>query len=147
MIDIANVEWSSAAYVARYCMKKLHDHTKSDADYAKKGKLKEFVRMSRRIGRDYYEEHKNEIYKYDELIMKTVKGNTGSIKPPKAWDKLFEAEHPEQMDLLRQDRKTAAERSAELKRQLTDYTDMKMLEIAANKIAIKAKQLPRDMED
>ena len=128
-------------------MKKLHDNTKSDADYAKEGKLKEFVRMSRRIGRDYYEEHKNEIYKYDELIMKTVKGNTGSIKPPKAWDKLFEAEHPDQMDLLRQDRKTAAERSAKLKRELTDYTDLKMLEIAASKIEIKAKQLPRDMEE
>ena len=147
MIDVAEVEWSCAAYVARYCMKKLHDHTKSDADYAKEGKLKEFVRMSRKIGRDYYEEHKNEIYKYDELIMKTVKGNTGSLKPPKAWDKLFEQEHPEAMYLIKQSRKEAAERSAELKRKITDYTDLRMLEIAANNIAIKAKQLPRDMED
>ena len=143
MIDVAEVEWSCAAYVARYCMKKLHDHSKSDEDYAKEGKLKEFVRMSRNIGRSYYEQNKEQIYSYDELIMKTVKGNTGSMKPPKAWDRLFEKEHPEAMDLIKQSRKEAAERSAELKRTLTDYTDLKMLEMAEVKFNKIAKQLPR----
>lgn len=141
MIDVAEVEWSSAAYVARYCMKKLH--TKNIKEYCEEGKLPEFTRMSRKIGRKYYEEHKNEIYKNDEVVMKTVKGNTGRIKPPKAWDKLFELEHPKEMDMIRTSRKHAAERSAAIEKTISDMTDYQKLVMKAEKVQLKAHQLPR----
>lgn len=141
MIDVAEVEWSSAAYVARYCMKKLH--TKNTEEYCEEGKLPEFTRMSRKIGRKYYNEHKDEIYKNDEVVMKTVKGNTGRIKPPKAWDKLFEAEHPEEMDMIRTSRKHAAERAAALEKTISDMTDYQKLIMKAEKVQLKAHQLPR----
>ena len=96
MIDIAEVEWSCAAYVARYCMKKLHQ--KNVYEYAEEGKLPEFVRMSRNIGRFYFEKNKYKIYEYDEIVMKTIKGNTGAFKPPKAWDRLFKNLHPDKWE-------------------------------------------------
>lgn len=141
MIDVAEVEWSSAAYVARYCMKKLH--TKNIEAYCEEGKLPEFVRMSRKIGRTYYEEHKDELYKNDEIVMKTVKGNTGTRNLPKAWDKLFEAEHPEAMEMIKASRKKAAERAAQLEKDISDMTDLQRLIIKAENVQIKANQLPR----
>lgn len=139
--DIAEVEWSCAAYVARYCMKKLHD--KEPEEYAKECKLPEYIRMSRNIGRKWYEEHKGEIYETDEIITKTVKGRSGSIKPPKAWDRLYEKEYPEAMALIKESRKHAAERSAALERQLSDYTDYQKLLMKYERVSIINNQLPR----
>lgn len=141
IIDIAEAEWSSCAYVARYCMKKLH--TKNVYEYAKEGKLPEFVRMSRNIGRDYYEHNKFKIYEYDEVIMKTVKGNTGAFKPPKAWDKLFKKEYPELWDDIRRSRKEASERSRKLQKELSDYTDSVKLQMNYEAVVTKTKMLPR----
>lgn len=141
MIDIGEVEWSSAAYVARYCAKKLH--TKNDEEYCKEGKLPEFVRMSRGLGMDYYRENKSKIYKYDEIIMRTIKGNVGSYKPPKAWDRKFKEEHPDQWEKIKLSRQKAAERSREIIQSMTDYTDLKMMEMSEARINQKVKMLPR----
>ena len=115
----------------------------STETYCEEGKLPEFTRMSRKIGRKYYEEHKNDIYKNDEIVMKNVKGNTGSVKPPEAWDKLFEEEHPEQMEMIKASRKAAAERSAALEKTISDMTDLQRLTMKAEKVQLKANQLPR----
>lgn len=141
MIDVAECEWSCCAYVARYCMKKLH--TKNNYEYAEEGKLPEFVRMSRNLGRDYYEKNKLRIYQYDEIIMRTVQGNIGAFKPPKAWDKLFQKEHPEQWEQIKKSRQKAAERSRKLTKQLSDYTDYQKTQMNYEKIVTKGKMLPR----
>ena len=141
MIDIAELEWSCAAYVARYCTKKLMNAPKED--YLSIGKYPEFVRMSKGIGFDYYNQHKNEIYKNDEMIMKTVKGNTGSFRPPKAFDRKFEEKDPEGFKLIKQSRKKAAERSRKILEQLSDYTDLDNLRIKASNLQTKMSMLPR----
>lgn len=141
IIDIGEVEWSSAAYVARYCTKKLHQ--KNNEDYCREGKLPEFIRMSRGLGMDYYKEHKDEIYKNDEIVMRTVRGNVGSYKPPKAWDRKFKEEHPDQWEMIKLSRLKAAERARKLQSEVSDYTDLKKLEMQEEKINIKAKMLPR----
>lgn len=145
MIDVAECEWSCAAYVARYCTKKLNIEPKSDRWYFENGKEKEFVRMSRRpgIGIKYFNEHHKDIYKNDEMIMKTVKGKTGSFKPPKAFDKKFEELYPEEYEKLKLSRQEASKRSQEILRNLSDYTDKKMLEISTRKILEKTNWLPR----
>lgn len=51
--------------------------------------------MSRNIGMQYYEDHKDEIWKNDNIIMKTIKDNIGSCKPPKAFMRRCEKEDPE----------------------------------------------------
>lgn len=142
-IDVAEVEWSSAAYVARYCTKKLF--AKQIEEYAKVCKLPEFLRMSRNIGREWYEQHKDEIYYTDSITMKTVKGRTGASKPPKFYDRLYEKEHPEVMEMIKESRKGAAERSALLEQKLSDYTDLKKLQMKAERLQIIAKQLPREL--
>lgn len=147
MHDIANVEWSSAAYVSRYCTKKLFTGRENAWEYAKIGKEPEFIRMSRRpgIGMSYYNLHKNEIYEHDSMVMKTVKGNTGSFKPPKAFDKLFKEEFPEQFEKIENRRKECAERSRRNLYYLSDYTDKERLEMKTESIETKAKMLVREL--
>ena len=147
IVDITEIEWSNAAYTARYTMKKLSDMAHSETYYAEQGKIKEFVRMSRRpgIGMNYFNQHMKEIYKDDEIIMKTVKGNTGSIKPPKAWDRKFKELYPTEYWWIKRSRKEAAERSRLLELSQSDYTDLERLSINAEKIETKAKLLPREL--
>ena len=144
MIDICEVEWSCAAYVARYCMKKISDKV-DKMDYINIGKVPEFVRMSRRpgIGAKYYEEHKDEIYKNDGIIMRTIKGNVGNIKPPKAWDKKLKEENPELYKKIKKSREKARERADKLTAEITDYTDKQKERLKQEKITEKGKMLPR----
>lgn len=146
MHDIANIEWSSAAYVSRYTMKKIFDEPKSNILYAQEGKIKEYVRMSNRpgIGMKYYKEHSLDIYKNDEMIMKTVKGNTGSFKPPKSFDKLFKEEYPEEWKKIEKKRKECAERSRKNSYYYSNYTDLEKLKMKAESVSLKASQLPRN---
>lgn len=146
LIDVANVEWSSAAYVARYTTKKMYE-SPSDANYYLNGHLPEFVRMSRKpgIGMKYYHENKLKIYDNDEMIMKTVKGNVGSIKPPKAFDKLFKEEYPEQWKEIEKKRKRAAEINRHKSYYLSNYSDLENLETRNSKISAKANMLAREL--
>lgn len=141
LTDVAYVEWSNAAYTARYCTKKLFN--KDPESYAKECKIPEYLRMSRNIGREWYEEHKDEIYHTDEIIMKTVKNKIGANKPPKAWDRLYSEDNPELMEVIKQGRKEAAERSQELELLLSDYTDLHKLEMKADRLQTIIHQLPR----
>lgn len=143
LVDIAEVEWSCAAYVARYCTKKLFD--KEISQYAAECKIPEYLRMSRNIGREWYEEHKDEIYYTDSVVMKTVKGNSGAKKPPKAWDRLYEKDNPEVMEMIKESRKLAAERSAALERELSTYSDLQKLKMKAERLQIIGSQLPREL--
>lgn len=142
IIDIAELEWSCAAYVARYCAKKI-SFDKNKAVYYEQGKLPEFIRMSKGIGFDWYMEHKDDIYKTDEIIMRTIRGNIGSAKPPKAFDRKFEEYDPEGFELIKKSRETAAIRAEQMLKQVTDRTDYDNLILDAKKVEQKMKLLPR----
>ncbi len=146
MVDITEIEWSNAAYTARYTMKKVFNE-RTDQEYYASGKIPEFVRMSRRpgIGMDYYEQNKFKIYENDELIMKTVKGNTGSIKPPKAFDKLFKEQYPEQYNKIERRRKELARKSRNNLYYITDMTDFEILKNKSESITTKSKMLKREL--
>ena len=141
IIDVARVEWSNAAYTARYCTKKLFN--KDYEQYAKECKLPEYLRMSRNIGREWYEQHKDEIYYTDSIVMKTVKNRVGANKPPKAWDRLYSNDNPEVMELVKLARQEAAERSAALEERLSDYTDLHKLKMKTERLTQIMTQLPR----
>lgn len=142
IIDVAEVEWSCIAYVARYCTKKL-DFSQDKRVYLNEGRLPEKVGMSKGIGFDYFRQHKDEIYKNDEIIMKTVKGNTGSYKPPKAFDRKLKEMDPKAYELIRASRQKAGERTKKLEKSITDMTDLQMLRIKAENVAKKMSMLPR----
>lgn len=65
---IGNVDFDSAAYVARYCTKKITG-PKAAAHYA--GRLPEFLVMSRRpgIGTGYVQKYNAEMYAHDNVIV------------------------------------------------------------------------------
>lgn len=86
---VADVSWKSCAYVARYVLKKQKGINKS---FYEKIKISpEFSRMSRRpgIGRNYFDLHYEDIYKFDELIIGDDTGGKKS-KPPRYFDKCLE---------------------------------------------------------
>lgn len=96
--EIGSVTFESAAYVARYVVKKVRG---SDEVVAKayqycdprSGEIgireREYATMSRRpgIGREWYEKYKSEVYPEDEVV---VRGRL--MKPPRYYDGLYELE-------------------------------------------------------
>lgn len=110
---IGNVTFDSAAYVARYIMKKVTGKQASDAYnvYDKEtGEvfhelLPEFNEMSRAsgIGREFLERYCSDIYPRDKLIVNGV-----SCRPPRYYDNVFMSVDPLRMAVLKQQRKDAA---------------------------------------
>jgi len=83
---ISEVSFETAAYCARYILKKI---TGKGSRFSYQGRKPEFVTMSRRpgIGSGYFDEYKNEIYPNDFIIPDI--GRPESL-PPKYFDKLLE---------------------------------------------------------
>lgn len=107
--EIGDVTWESAAYVARYCMKKIPE--KLDPDHYL-DREPEFVRMSRRpgIGAYFWEKYKRDILAKDGVVV-----NKKLLKPPKFYDKLLEKESPKTYEELKTERKKAMEKMLERK--------------------------------
>lgn len=87
---ISEVSFESAAYVARYCLKKISGPGSS---FILRGAKPEFVTMSRNpgIASAYFEEFVDEIYSHDEVIPSP--GRPPSL-PPKYFDRLLERGDP-----------------------------------------------------
>lgn len=111
---IGDVTFDSAAYVARYIMKKVTGDKAAehyewiDPDTGEIHQRKpEYTTMSRRpgIGKLWYDKYKHEVYPSDEVI---VKGR--AVKPPKYYDGLYEIEYPEDAERVKEARKRAAAR-------------------------------------
>lgn len=87
---IGNATFESAAYVARYVLKKrLGDTAKT---YAEDGISPEFVRMSRRpgIGKTWLDKFETDVFPSDHVI---TRGGM-KIKPPKYYNTQFSLSHP-----------------------------------------------------
>lgn len=99
---IGDVTFESAAYVARYVMKKVNG-ANAHAHY--EGKKPEYVTMSRRpgIGKTWFDKFKLDVYPGDYAIVRGVK-----VKPPKFYDGLYELSDPEEFKKLKQARVSRA---------------------------------------
>lgn len=89
---IGDVTWESAAYVARYVTKKI---TGEKAENHYKGRLPEYVTMSRNpgIAYEWYVKNKYDLYRHDMLVIRD-----GFIcKPVRYYDKIFEMHEPHLM--------------------------------------------------
>lgn len=87
---ISQVSFESAAYVARYCLKKI---TGAGSKFLYQGRKPEFVTMSRNpgIASGFFEEFKDDIYPHDEIVPSI--GRPASL-PPKYFDRLLEKADP-----------------------------------------------------
>lgn len=99
---IGSVTFESAAYVARYIMKKMHGQS---AEILYEGKRPEYVTMSRRpgIGKSWLEKYQKDIKRDDFVVLRGI-----PMKPPKFYGSQFEIEDPRRWAEIKANRKQAA---------------------------------------
>lgn len=95
---VGELTFDSAAYVARYCTKKVTGDL-ADEHYA--GRKPEYATMSRRpgIGRHWFDQFKGVTYRDDSVVL-----NGHEMKPPRYYDTVFQLEQPELFDSIRASR-------------------------------------------
>lgn len=110
--SIGDVNFQSAAYVARYIMKKVNgrsakDHyERVDEETGEVLHLKpEFTKMSLKpgIGFDWYKQWKDDVYPDDFVVV-----NGKKVRPPRFYDKKFKVEHPEEFEVIEFKRESRA---------------------------------------
>lgn len=131
---IGDVSFESAAYVARYCLKKV---TGSVAESHYQGRKPEYTTMSRRpgIGREWFLKYKNDIFPNDKCV---IRGNL-VCRPPRYYDKIYDSIDPVSFEKIRSKRKIEALKQS----QILDYTRLNLKEKVKK---LKLKQLPRPIE-
>lgn len=139
---VADVSWDTCAYVARYCTKKVGNSDKNIyKDYAIP---REFTLMSRKpgIARQYYEDHKDSIYRYDNITLGTNEGSI-SFKPPRYFDMLYDYEYPSELEQIKGVRKEIGEETAKMKLNFTTLSYLDMLQSEEDNHLSRIKALSR----
>lgn len=96
---IGDLTFESAAYVARYVVKKINGKQAS-AHYG--NRIPEYATMSRRpgIGANFFARYRSDIYPSDQVI---IRGK--AAKPPRFYDSQFEILDPEGFARVKEERK------------------------------------------
>lgn len=91
-VCLGECTFDTCAYVARYVLKKQLGK-ESERYYVERGRVPEFTRMSRKpgIAREWYEQHKDEMFDTDSVLCHVGKGSYVP-KPPSYYDKLFDVD-------------------------------------------------------
>jgi hypothetical protein len=115
-VTTQDLTFKSAAYVARYTMKKQKGKNKETAYEAytdlRTGEIKsivpEFALMSRRpaIAKEWIEKYHHEVYSGDQVYV-----NGLLLKPPKYFDKMYEDLYPDKMARIKGKRNQEAKRN------------------------------------
>lgn len=105
-VGIGAVSFQSAAYVARYSLKKVHGDLKED-HY--QGRKIEYATMSKKpgIGFDFFQKFYSEIYPSDEVVVDSV-DKRYVVTPPRYYDKLLKAKDVELYDEIKHGRYLSA---------------------------------------
>jgi len=103
-VIIGQANMQTASYVSRYVTKKIP-----------KGKLgkdqaPEYIQMSRRpgLGTEFYKKYHSDIYTADQMIIESPTGKKYTLRPPRAYDKLYERDYPERYAQLKERRRQHA---------------------------------------
>lgn len=142
---VANVSWETCAYVARYILKK--QSTKESDFYEMFNIYPEFTRMSRKpgIARQWFEDHPNEVYPEDRIHL-AMKNSGKTIRPPKYYDKLYDAEYPEQMKKIKAQRREIAESLQKIKADSYSGSYLELLAAEELKFKQRISKLKRRVE-
>ena len=140
--SICDVTWNTCAYVARYVTKKA---TGQNKDFYEEFNIEpEFALMSRKpgIGREYYDQHKDEIYAKGELFFQGLKGGL-KMRPPRYFDNLYDVDYPDEMAAIRKHRVDVAEIAQANKLAKTSLHLDELLEVEENSQLDRLKLLKR----
>lgn len=141
---IGNVTFESAAYVARYIMKKvtgdaaLHHYNEIDMTTGEVlyERIPEYTVMSRDggIGIEWFKKYKDEVYNHDHVIVRGRKN-----RPPRYYDTLYEKEYPSDLKKIKERRKQKAQQHA------SDQTPDRLA--TREKVqSSRLKRLPRNLD-
>jgi len=132
-VTVGEVTFKSAAYVARYIMKKI---TGKDAEqhYKKLGIIPEYTTMSRRpgIGTDWLKKFNSDVFPFDEVVIR----EKIVCRPPKFYDSMFESSDPKAFADIKKKRLSAARNNRNSIQRLADGELIKSQQL---------KQLRRDI--
>jgi len=114
--SIGTMTFQSAAYVARYLMKKINGNSaEKHYEYIDEfgevhARKPEFTIMSRKpgIGANWLEKYASDIYPGDFVILKGKR-----MRPPKYYDTLYEKENPEDMKRIKRNRQDSLNQHAD----------------------------------
>lgn len=112
---IADVTFQSAAYVARYIMKKINgeqadQHYMSfDTSTGEVVRLQkpEYTTMSNGIGENFYEKYKDEIFQHDSVLV-----NGKEMRIPRYYNTKYEIENPEKFAEIKKQRQLRGKKMA-----------------------------------
>lgn len=81
---IGDVTFESAAYIARYCLKKSISYGKQKEPDKE---IPEYISMSRMpgIGKPWFDKYKSDVYTTDKIILRNL-----TCRPPKYYDNLYD---------------------------------------------------------
>lgn len=141
-VIVGAVTWETCAYTARYVTKKLTGDLSWYYDYF--GLEKPFSLMSRKpgIAGDYFEEHKDEIFKKDFINISTEKGGL-KFKPPKYFERLYAIDHETEIDDIKKCNQKMAINAKKLKLAKTDLSYDELLMVQERNFENKIKSLRR----
>ncbi len=141
--SVGNVTFQSAAYVARYILKKItgtqaeehYEYINPDTGEITQ-RTPEYTTMSRRpgIGTQWFHKFKSDVYPSDEVIM-----NGKRMRPPKFYDSLYEIISNKEL------RKIKIRRKAEALKHAEDQTPER-LKVRCQVQKSQIKLLPRKVE-
>lgn len=115
--SVGAMTFDSAAYCARYCMKKINGKMADshyevyDLDTGERGwRVPEFAHMSRRggIGKGHLLKYLSDVYPSDFVVVNGVKA-----RPPRFYDGLYEVLEPQKFSLLKKRRVRNAKRHSD----------------------------------
>lgn len=142
IVKCAPVTWETCAYTARYVVKKVNGPM---AEFYDEFNLEpEFAVMSRKpgIARQYFDEHKDYIYKYDQINVSTdTKGLT--FRPPHYFDRLYDLDDPEASASVKEQRRIMAVALEEAKLAQTGLSRQELLEVEEAAFKDRVKLLKR----
>lgn len=136
--------FKSAAYIARYVMKKDLDPRTRSRTYERLDEYGEYVQIapeyqqaSRRpgLGKPWLEKFQGDVYPKDYF---TLEGNR--MRPPKYYDFQYEIENPDEMATIKANRRFAAKR-------FTDDNTRERLDARWYSQQLRAKKLKRNLDD
>lgn len=149
---IAPLSWNTAAYTARYIMKKqLGKNSLAKLEKENPGttyKVPEYVVMSRRPGlaKDYFDEHKQEIYLTDSIVAK-FGDRLYETKPARYFDKLYDIYNPDEMAKIRSDRSSLGANAILREMEATSLDRSSYLAKKGDIVRVRANRLRRGLED
>lgn len=145
-VIVNEASWDSCAYTARYVMKKKLGQA---SEFYERFNLEpEKSRMSLKpgIARQYFDEHKEDIYRFDELYLK-CSGGGRTVRPPSYYDNLYGLEEPDAMEYVKAHRLLLAEEQEAFVRANTTLSYEERLVVKCDLYEKRALMLKRSNDD